>query len=134
MPIYFGDKIKEARKAAGLTQRQLAEKINVTSGSICNWEKNLSRPDPDTIQNLCWALGVQPNFFFGESNSSSSIPFELTPDADLMRRLGKRLSGADGSDFRHFLNALCDADPDELRALARFAQRLAAEYENADGP
>lgn len=65
MPVYFGDKIREARKAAGLTQRQLAEKINVSNTSVSNWEKDLSRPDPDIIQNLCWALGVQPNYFFG---------------------------------------------------------------------
>ena len=64
MPIYFGEKIREARKAAGLTQRQLAEKLNVSNTSISNWEKNLSRPDPDTIQHLCWALSVQPNYFF----------------------------------------------------------------------
>ena len=72
MPIYFGDKIREARKAAGLTQRQLAEKVNVSNTSISNWEKNLSRPDPDTIQHLCWALNVQPNYFF--SIGISSIP------------------------------------------------------------
>ena len=61
MPIYFGDKIREARKAAGMTQRQLADKLEVSNTSISNWEKNLSRPDPDMIQHLCWALTVQPN-------------------------------------------------------------------------
>lgn len=64
MPIFFGDKIREARKAAGLTQRQLADKLDVSNTSISNWEKNLSRPDPDMIQHLCWALNVQPNYFF----------------------------------------------------------------------
>lgn len=64
MPICLGDKIRDARKAAGLTQRQLAEKIKVSNTSISNWEKGVSNPDPDTIQNLCWALGVQPNYFF----------------------------------------------------------------------
>ncbi len=74
MPVYFGDKIRDARKAAGLTQRQLAEKINVSNTSVSNWEQNLSRPDPDTIQNLCWALDVQPNYFFGTDSISGIIP------------------------------------------------------------
>ena len=74
MPVYFGDKIRDARKAAGLTQRQLAEKINVSNTSVSNWEQNLSRPDPDTIQNLCWALDVQPNYFFGTDGISGIIP------------------------------------------------------------
>lgn len=73
MPVYFGDKIRDARKAAGLTQRQLAERISVSNTSISNWEKNLSRPDPDTIQNLCWALNVQPNYFFGTDSVSNLI-------------------------------------------------------------
>lgn len=65
MSLLFGERIKEARKAAGLTQRQLADKINVSNTSISNWEKSVSMPDPDTIQHLCWALNVQPNYFFG---------------------------------------------------------------------
>lgn len=87
MPIFFGDKIREARKAAGLTQRQLAEKIKVSNGSICNWEKNLSRPDPDTIQNLCWALNVQPNYFFGDTTPVSVSNSDLSPDeSELLRK------------------------------------------------
>lgn len=79
LPVYFGDKIREARKAAGMTQRQLAEKINVTNTSISNWEKNLSRPDPDTIQNLCWALNVQPNYFFSTDKLEWRIPNNILP-------------------------------------------------------
>lgn len=78
MPIYFGDKILKARKAAGLTQRQLADKINVSNTSISNWEQNLSRPDPDTIQHLCWALNVQPNYFFAVDDAPS-FPSGILP-------------------------------------------------------
>ncbi len=84
MPLFFGDKIREARKAAGLTQRQLAETINVSNTSISNWEKGLSRPDPDTIQNLCWALDVQPNYFFGAE--SRIYPDNILPMPE-MRKL-----------------------------------------------
>ncbi len=65
MSTSFGDRIRDARKAAGLTQRQLADKIKVSNTSISNWENSFSTPDPDTIQHLCWALNVQPNYFFG---------------------------------------------------------------------
>ena len=70
MSTTFGDRIREARKAAGLTQRQLADKIGVSNTSISNWENSFSMPDPDTIQHLCWALNVQPNYFFGAALSS----------------------------------------------------------------
>lgn len=87
MPVYFGYKIRDARKAAGLTQRQLADKINVSNTSICNWEKNLSRPDPDMIQSLCWALGVQPNYFFETSQQlNDRLPDNIIP-LPKMRRI-----------------------------------------------
>ena len=70
MATTFGDRIRNARKAAGLTQRQLADKIDVSNTSISNWENSFSMPDPDTIQHLCWALNVQPNYFFGADLSS----------------------------------------------------------------
>lgn len=70
MSATFGDRIREARKAAGFTQRQLADMIDVSNTSISNWENSFSMPDPDTIQHLCWALNVQPNYFFGATPSS----------------------------------------------------------------
>lgn len=84
MPIFFGVKIRDARKAAGLTQRQLADKINVSNTSISNWEKDLSRPDPDTIQHLCWALGVQPNYFFAV-DTSPALPDNIMPMPEMYK-------------------------------------------------
>lgn len=79
MPIYFGERIRLARKAAGLTQKELAEKLNVKNTTISNWEKNLSRPDPDDIENLCWALDVEPNYLFSVESTSKSSENEKTP-------------------------------------------------------
>ena len=83
MPIYFGEKIRDARKAAGMTQRQLADKLEVSNTSISNWEKNLSRPDPDMIQHLCWALNVQPNYFF--SVSTAPFPDNILPMPEMRK-------------------------------------------------
>lgn len=60
----FGDRLRNARKAKQLTQKELAAKIKAAHNSISNWENNQNMPDPDTIQHLCWALDVQPNYFF----------------------------------------------------------------------
>lgn len=73
MPVCLGDRLKEARKAAGLTQRQLANMIGVSNTSISNWEKGVSFPDPDTIQYLCWALKVQPNYFFSFEEEKETL-------------------------------------------------------------
>lgn len=72
----FGQRLRLARKEKQLTQKELAAKINAKHNSISNWENDQNMPDPDTIQNLCWALDVQPNFFFSVDDT---LPHSSTP-------------------------------------------------------
>lgn len=71
----FGSRLRTARKAKQLTQKELAAKIKAAHNSISNWENDQNMPDPDTIQNLCWALDVEPNYFF----SVDSSPLNIVP-------------------------------------------------------
>ena len=41
----LGEKIKERRKQAGLSQEQLAERLNVSRRAITKWETNKGIPD-----------------------------------------------------------------------------------------
>lgn len=81
----FGNKLRAARKAKQLTQKELAVKIKAAHNSISNWENDQNMPDPDTIQNLCWALDVEPNYFFGV-DSSLVLPRNVIPLPE-MRKL-----------------------------------------------
>lgn len=72
----FGERLRTARKSKKLTQKELASKIGAAHNSISNWENDQNSPDPDMIQHLCWALEVQPNYFFSDEDS---LPFS---DAD----------------------------------------------------
>lgn len=62
MDLAFGEKIKEARKLKGLTQKQLATKIGAKHNSVSDWENNKNKPDPDTIEFLCGVLEITPNY------------------------------------------------------------------------
>lgn len=82
----FGEKLRFARKEKKLTQKELASKIGAKHNSISNWEKDHNKPDPDTIQNLCWALDVTPNYFFSneiiqlnENNQSQTALYTQYP-------------------------------------------------------
>lgn len=55
-----GDRIAAARKAAGVTQLQLAERIGKTKSSIANYESGLREPDSETIGAIAQVLGVTP--------------------------------------------------------------------------
>ena len=41
----LGEKIAEKRRARGMTQEELAEKLGVTAQAVSKWENNNSYPD-----------------------------------------------------------------------------------------
>lgn len=45
----LGERLKSLRISMGLDQKQLAEKLNLNSSSISNWETNRRSPDLDTL-------------------------------------------------------------------------------------
>lgn len=57
----LGNRLRDARKCAGYTQKQLAERIGAKHNSVSNWENGLNMPDPATIEAICASLGVTPN-------------------------------------------------------------------------
>ena len=53
----IGAFIAQLRKSQNLTQRELAEKLNVTDKAVSKWERGVSLPDitllPDLSEMLC---------------------------------------------------------------------------------
>lgn len=54
----LGARIAELRKNKGMTQRDLAEKMHITDKAVSKWERNVSRPDIDSIPLLAETLGI----------------------------------------------------------------------------
>ncbi len=52
-----GDVIREARKRARLTQRELAERAETTQSSIARWEAGRSEPSYATVHRLVGLCG-----------------------------------------------------------------------------
>lgn len=73
MDLTFGERIREARKAKGFTQKQLADKIGAKHNSISDWENNKNKPDPDTIEILCGVLSITPNYLLKATAEDFSI-------------------------------------------------------------
>lgn len=57
----IGKFIAKLRKEKGLTQKELAEKLNITDKAISKWENGKSLPDILTIPNLCKELEITIN-------------------------------------------------------------------------
>ena len=54
----FGEKLRAARKSAGLTQEQLSEILLVSRQAITKWESDKGLPDIENLKQLSALLGV----------------------------------------------------------------------------
>ena len=59
--IKIGKFIAVCRKQKGLTQMQLAEKLNITDKAISKWERGIAMPDSSIMLALCDILGISVN-------------------------------------------------------------------------
>lgn len=73
----FGEKLKAARKAAGLSQRDLAEAVGAKHNSVCNWEKDVNRPSQDTLVKICEKLNVSSNSLLGTDPGPDDFTYAL---------------------------------------------------------
>lgn len=59
--IKIGKFIAECRKKKGLTQMQLAEKLNITDRAVSKWETGRAMPDTSIMLELCRILEISVN-------------------------------------------------------------------------
>lgn len=90
----LGQNIQAARKAKGLSQETLAEKIGVSRQALGKWEKDTALPGLDNLQALAVELGTGVDALLGTEPSAPAAP-AVTLDA--MRDL---LSARDAEEKR----------------------------------
>ena len=50
--------ISSRRKELGMTQKELAEKLNITDKAVSKWERGIACPDTASIPKLAQILGI----------------------------------------------------------------------------
>lgn len=71
MSVSGGKKIQILRKARGLTQKQLAEKVHLATGTIQQYELGKRQPSTQTIEKIAEALSVSPFDLIGDGDPVS---------------------------------------------------------------
>jgi transcriptional regulator with XRE-family HTH domain len=69
----MGDRIREARKRAGFTQEQLAEKLDVTFNHISEIERGLKMPSMQLFIKLVQTLDVSSDYLLRDSVSTGNL-------------------------------------------------------------
>lgn len=103
----IGTRLKEARIRAGLNQKELAGRVDLTPSSISQLESNQISPSLSSFMQICQALGVEPSAFLDNRTEektpwlfrkgdilSTPLPSEgdvkiysITPDEKISARL-----------------------------------------------
>lgn len=79
----LNENIKALRKSKGLSQQELAIKLNVVRQTISKWEQGLSVPDSDLLIALSEALETPVSTLLGENVTES--------EADAVKALSEKL-------------------------------------------
>lgn len=85
----FGERLKQARLAAGLSQRALAEHVGLSAMAISKYENSQMSPGSDVLLRLARALNVKVGYF--------NRPLQVAVEAPAFRkhsRLGKKKEAA----------------------------------------
>ena len=63
-----GDRISELRKSEGITQQQLANRIDVSKSAVGGYEQNRKKPSISVLNRISEYFGVTTDYLLGNSN------------------------------------------------------------------
>lgn len=73
MTSLFAERLKECRKAKGLSQEQLAKAVGVAKNTISVWERGERQPRPDDIYKAAIELDVPMDYLEGLIDSPTAM-------------------------------------------------------------
>ena len=85
----FSERLVEARKNANMTQKKLAELLNITPTRLNYWEKGKREPDVLMIKNISKFLKVNPNYLIG-LNTNDNLDYAFSQEeTELIKKYRK---------------------------------------------
>lgn len=126
----MNERIKEVRKARGLSQDEFGRRLGVTRGAVTNIELNKVEPKPLFVDLICREFDVNEEWL---RTGAGPMFVEKTRDEELAGLFGKVLAG--DPDFRRrLLSAMSRLTEEQWAMLEEAAQRLASDIEAQKDP
>lgn len=101
----FGEKLKEARKEAGLSQEQFAEKMSVSRSAIAKWESDKGMPDITNLKRMARLLGVSLDHLLDEDEKLSFNETKEAVDLDSFEVTGRCRDKKDAACYSRYREA-----------------------------
>lgn len=125
----MGERIKELRKALGLTQKEFADRIKVKRNTVATYEMGRSTPSDAAISLICREFNVNENWL---RTGEGQMFIQVSRDEEIAAFIGDVLSEEAGDFRRRLISVLARLDADQWELLEHIAEELAqAEKEGA---
>lgn len=98
----FSVRLRSLMKQRGITQRQLAERINVTEASMSRYVKGERKPRLNTVADMATALHTTSDYLLGRD----SVHDETFDFAQVRRMLARHSSELTAEEKNELINAL----------------------------
>lgn len=102
-----GHRLKERRRALGLSQKELAQRLGITPAAISNYESGQNAIREDILVKLFAALDMEPNYLYQDVYSGSSFP--LSEDEKKLVLQYRSLAAAGQQTLQAVADALADS-------------------------
>lgn len=97
------DKIKELREQKGISQTELANKINVVRSTICQYEKGTREPSYEVLQKLADFFNVSVDYLLGRDEKTLEAKYP-SEQIKALPVIGKIRAGYNGIAVEEFLD------------------------------
>lgn len=91
----MNDRLKKLRKIFGLTQQEMADKINLSRNFIAQIEMGVKEPSDRTISDICEKFDVREEWL---RTGEEPMLVELPPEDEATKLAGLLLKGYQGND------------------------------------
>ncbi|MBS6445786.1 MAG: helix-turn-helix transcriptional regulator [Ruminococcus sp.] len=81
--VDFGEKLKELRIKAGLTQKQLADKLWLSKAMVSYYEQSLRYPSPEMLIKLSNVFHVSTDYLLGIEDKKQTLDVTDLADEDI---------------------------------------------------
>ncbi len=88
----LGENIRAARQKQGMTQEELAARLHVVRQTVSKWEKNLSVPDVQCLQQLAQALQVSVSTLLGAAEEPAAESTTENQIANQLARISEQMT------------------------------------------
>lgn len=119
-----GERVKEIRKALGLTLDQFGEKIGIKKSALSKIENGLNSLSETLSISICREYNVNPDYLAG---TSEKMFLEMTKEDEIAAMLGDVLKESDDSFKKRFVSALARFDDNDWRMFERILDMVIKE-------